>query len=380
MSSPKKIVIAGGGIAGLSAAQGARETAPDAVIKLICAEKRYTYYRPRICEVFSGLDPDKLLVKNEQWYKENSIETIWGSVVDVDKAGKTVILDDGSKLEYDKLIIATGAVGNLPKVPGGDADNVLAMRFITDVDRVRKYPGSVAIIGGGLLGLEAAWHLSREGRAVTVVDRGGHLLSRQLDSQAAEFFRNICLKAGVQVVLNGNLSHIENGKAVLEDGTEIEAAVVLFAAGIVPSVELGQKAGVEIKRAIVVDDRMQTSEPDIYACGDCAEIDGINRGLWTVSMAQGLVAGKNAAGGEAAYKAEAPSYSMNAMGTRIWSLGDISAADGVAETIGDDSFKKLFFSPEGKLAGAILIGDIGKSTKLKKAIAEGIAKDEALSI
>lgn len=380
MGSQKKIIIAGGGIAGLSAAQGAREISSDADIKLICAENRLTYYRPRICEIFSGLDPDKLLVKNEQWYKESSIDTLWGSVVHVDKEIKTVTLDDGSKHEYDKLIIATGAVGNLPKVPGSDAENVLAMRFIADVDRVRKYPGNIAIIGGGLLGLEAAWHLSREGRAVTVVDRGSHLLSRQLDSQASEFFKNICLKAGVQVVLNGNLSHIGDGKAVLEDGTEIEAAVVLFAAGIVPSVELGQKTGLDVKRAIVVDERMQTSLPDIYACGDCAEIDGINRGLWTVSMAQGLVAGKNAVGGDAEYKAEAPSYSMNAMGTRIWSLGDISVADGAAETSEDGSFKKLFFGPEGKLVGAILIGDIKKSSKLKKAINEGIAKNQALSI
>jgi nitrite reductase (NADH) large subunit len=379
MSGNLKIVIVGGGIAGLSAAQGAREISKSADIKLICAENRLPYYRPRICEVFSGLDPEKLVVKNEQWFSDNAIDTVFGTVNAVDTDGKFVTLGDGSRLPYDKLIIATGANGNLPKVPGSDADNVLAMRYLSDTDRVRRYPGAVVIIGGGLLGLEAAWHLSREGRPVTVVDRGGHLLSRQLDQEAGAFFRKVAEDAGVRIVLNGNLERIDGGQVILEGGTVLNAQVILFAAGIKPEVSLGQALGLKINRAIIVDDGMRTSMADVYACGDCAEINGINQGLWTVSMAQGPVAGKNAAGGDAKYTPEPPSYTMNAMGTKIWSLGDISASDAVSTQDGPD-FKKLFFDPDGKLAGAILIGSIAKASALKKAIGEKMSKEEALRI
>ncbi|NLO48497.1 MAG: NAD(P)/FAD-dependent oxidoreductase [Clostridiales bacterium] len=379
MSDNLKIVIIGGGIAGLSAAQGVREITKTADIKLICAENRLPYYRPRICEVFSGLDPDKLVVKNAQWFTDNAIETVFATVTAIDADGKFVLTGGGERIEYDRLIIATGANGNLPKVPGSDAENVLAMRYLKDTDRVRRFPGAVVIIGGGLLGLEAAWHLSREGRPVTVVDRGGHLLSRQLDPEAGAFFKKVAEDAGVRIVLDGNLEHIDGKQVFLEGGTVLDANVVLFAAGIKPEVSLGVTLGLSVNRAIVVDEKMQTSMEDVYACGDCAELNGINQGLWTVSMAQGPVAGKNAAGGDAVYKPEPPSYTMNAMGTRIWSLGDIGTSDAVSSQGGSD-FKKLFFDTNGKLAGAIMIGSITKASALKKAISEKVPKEEALRI
>ena len=154
---------------------------------------------------------------------------------------------------------------------------------------------------------------------------------------------------------------------------------MLFAAGIVPSVELGQKTGLEVKRAIVVDDRMQTSLPDIYACGDCAEIDGINRGLWTVSMAQGLVAGKNAGGGDAVYKAEAPSYSMNAMGSG-YGPGRHFHTDGVVDDRGRGQLQKAVFQSGGQAGGRHTHRRYRKIFKAEKAINEGIAKSQALSI
>jgi NAD(P)H-nitrite reductase large subunit len=379
MSEKERIVIIGGGIAGLSAAQGAREVSKTADIQLICGENRLPYYRPRICEVFSGLDPEKLIVKNAQWFLDNGIHTVFTSADFVNKDEKTVLLSDGSRLNYDKLILATGANGNLPKAPGSEKDNVLAMRFLSDVDHVRRYPGAVVIIGGGLLGLEAAWHLTREGRPVTVVDRGSHLLSRQLDKEAGAFFKKVAEDAGVQVILDGTLQRIDDKKVILEGDIALDFDVVLFAAGIQPVTDLGKALGLTVKRAIVVDERMQSELPNVYACGDCAEINGINQGLWTVSMAQGLVAGKNAAGGNASYQPESPSYTMNAMGTRIWSLGSINEADGVSEQTGND-FKKLFFDPDGNLSGAILMGNLSKATALKKAITDKLPKKEALNL
>ncbi|MCL2496308.1 MAG: FAD-dependent oxidoreductase [Clostridiales bacterium] len=373
----QKIMVIGGGTAGLSAAQAARETDAQARIHLACGEKRLPYYRPRICELLAGLETDKLTVRNYQWFTDNSIEVINGRVTSVDTAEKTVRFEDGSFLHYDKLVLATGASGNLPELKGDTAKQSMALRFLADIERLKQTTGPIAVVGGGLLGLEAAWQLSRAGRPVTIIERGERLLGRQLDEESSRFFLSITENTGVRVALNGQAASYEDNRLLLTDGRFFDAAMVVFAAGIVSQTKLAKAMGLTLARAVVVDEYMRSSQPDIYACGDCAEYRGQVAGLWTVSMAQGMVAGKNAAGRQEVYVPEAPPYMMNAMGSKIWSAGAICADSLCVKSSSAGVLTKLFFDEEEKLAGAILIGDIGNALSLKKAIAAGMSKEEA---
>lgn len=376
----RKIVVIGGGIAGLSAAQAARETDAAASIHLICGEERLPYYRPRICEIFAGLDPAKLTVRSRQWFIDNRIEVLFGRAANINANQRQVKLADGSSLDYDALVIATGAKGNVPDARGNDAENVLPLRFLDDIERISRIQGPTVIVGDGLLGLEAAWQLSRAGREVTVIGRGDRLLSRQLDKEGSVFFLSLVERAGVRVALNGGLLAIEDGRALLADGRAFEAALVIFAAGIKSVLNLAAGPGLATGRGIVVDSAMRSSAENIFAAGDCAEFQGRVYGVWTASMAQGAVAGANAAGGGRVYQPEQPAYMMNAMGTKIWSYGNIEAEDSVSRKhIAQGAFAKFFFVGNA-LAGAELINANPEMIQVKKAVAEQLPREEALRL
>lgn len=373
----QKIVVIGGGIAGLSAAQAAREADAQARIHLICGEKRLPYYRTRICEIFSGLAAEKLVVRNFQWFTESDIQVVNAVATSVNHDNRMVKFSDGSYLYYDKLVIATGARGNVPEARGNDRENVIALRNLASIEKISQHAGPAVIVGDGLLGLEAAWHLSREGRSVVIIGRGDRLLAKQLDREGSIFFLSIVEKAGIRVALKGELAEIGEGIATLADGRGFEAAAVVFAAGIKSDFRLAQNMGAACNRAIVVDGHMRTSLPDVFAAGDCAEFNGRVYGLWTASMAQGAVAGACAAGGEKIYQPEQPSYTMNAMGTKVWSYGNIEAEDGAArKDTASGHFAKLFFA-EDRLVGAEMIGDISRMLPLKKAVDQAMERTEA---
>ncbi|MGI5891834.1 MAG: rubredoxin [Bacillota bacterium] len=368
--SEQRIIIIGGAAAAFSAAQAARATDPQARITLIAEEGRLPYFRPRICQVFSGEDPQNLLIRSAAWFQEQAIEIIFDTATDIDKTAKKVTLLHNQPQEYDKLVIATGALGNHPDLPGSHHQGVLALRKLSDINYVSSIPGPVLIIGGGLLGLEAAWHLSKAKRDVTIIEYNHRLLNRQLDEEGSAFFLDIVNKTGIKTVTAGQLAKIEGQTprllAHLTDGRIFEAAVIIFAAGIVPQIALAQQAGLTCNRAIVVDSRMGTSEPCIFAAGDCAEYEEKVVGLWSTANLQGTVAGKNAAGLETEYVPQPIPYTMNAMGTKIWSGGRLAAEDAITKREGS-TFKKFFFQ-EDLLTGAILIGDLGLQNKLTKAI------------
>lgn len=373
----QKIIVIGGGIAGLSAAQAAREADAEARIHLICGEKRLPYYRTRICEIFAGLDPDKLIVRNHQWFVETDIQVVNALVTSINHDNRQVKFSDGSYLYYDKLVLATGARGNIPEAKGNDRDNVVPLRFMSGIEKVEAYPGPVVIVGDGLLGMEAAWHLSRGGRSVVMIGRGDRLLSRQLDREGSIYFLSIVEKAGIRVALNGNLASIEDGLITLEDGRGFDAAAVIFAAGIRSDIKLAQNMGIACNRGIVVDNHMATSLADVWAAGDCAEYKGRVYGIWPASMAQGAIAGACAAGADKAYQPEEPAYTLNAMGTKVWSYGNIEAEDGVSQKNSPSgSFTKLFFT-ENQLVGVELIGDISAMLTIKKAVDQKMSRAKA---
>lgn len=377
----KRIIIIGGGIAGLSAAQAAREKDGEARIHLICGEETIPYYRTKIYDLLGETPLEKLFVRNHQWFIDKNIQAVNGRVVAVDRQAKQIKLADGSRLDYDTLVIATGGRGRRPSLPGSDQDRVTTFRTVADVRRLRELPGPTVVIGGGVLGLEAAWHLSLEGRPVVVVERGDWLLQRQLDAEAAAFFLRIAESAGMRIALRGDVSYIDETKVVLSDSRAFEAAAVIFAAGTEPVISLAKNIGLTCAKGIVVDENMATDDQAIFACGDCVEFQGRLEGRWPVSMAQGAVAGENAAGGSAVYRPQPAPYFINAMGVSIWSQGNISSEDHFSnrETAANN-FAKLFFAPDQTLQGAILIGSTAKAMQLKKAIDQKIAKEEAIQI
>lgn len=380
----KNIVIIGGGSAAIFSAQAASSSDKDTQITMILGEKRLPYYRTRICEVFAGLDPDALIVKPQKWYEERNITLVMDEADKIDTRNHTVELKNGGNREYDELIIATGAKGNRLPVPGNDLPGVFSIRTLDDVAAAQKFPGPVVIIGGGLLGLEAAWHLKRSGRDVDIVEHGPWLLGRQLDEEAGNFFLEMVRNTGIGVTTKANLSEIAGEapdlKARFADGAELSGGLVIFAAGIVSDTVLGREAGLETNRAIVVDKKMRTSAEHIYACGDCAEYEGRVGGLWTVAMAQGNIAGQNAAGQEAAFQPEEPPYLLNAIGTRIWSNGNINTEDNYVEKDGGQAMLKKLFFIDNALCGAVLIGDVALQGKLKEAIKAGFKKEQAIGL
>jgi len=379
MAENTRIVIVGGGIAGLSAAQAARETNQAAQITMVLQEQHLPYYRTRICEVLSGLDAEKLAVRPQEWFEERNIELVYGEAAEISTMSGRVYLAEGSYLPFDELILACGADGNLFDLPGAEGHEVFALRSLADVRRLQQSSGPCVIIGGGLLSLEAAWHLSRTGRPVVVVERGERLLKRQLDEEAAEFLLQIVVATGVRVALEGRSSHYDGRQLILQDGRGFAADTVLFAAGITPRNYMGMQASADVRRGIIVDAQMRTSEPHIWACGDCAEFEGHTRGLWSTAQDQGRVAGINAAGGSAVYDPQSMPYTMVAMGTKLWSFGRFDAADAVCRKSRPDGVLKKMFFEEDRLVGAILIGDISLALKLKKAVAAGMLKSEVLA-
>jgi len=377
-----KIVIIGGGAAGFAAAQKARKTDSTAKISLLCGEKRIPYFRPRLCELLSGLDEEKMNVKPLSWFNENNIELIFDKATKINTETKTVSLAEGKEIEYDALIIATGANGNLPAIDGNNKNGVTVFRNIAQLRDAEKIEGAALIIGGGLLGLEAAGALAAAGRKVMIADHNPQLLNRQLDSEAGEFFAEFVKKAGVEPLYNASLAEIRGEspalKAVFKDGREIDCALIIFAAGIRSEFTLAKEAGLACDKAIIIDEKCHTSIPDIFACGDCAEFNGKVSGLWGASQTQGDVAGANAAGADLSYTPVAPSYIMNALGTKIISLGNIRTEQSASSAEGDN-FIKLFFN-EGKICGAIIIGDISLQGKIAAAIKNGASKEEAMQI
>lgn len=378
----EKFIIIGNGAAGTSACVEIRKRNPVADIEMISSEDVMGYNRPMLTKgILSKMDELNFYIKPESWYKENNIKVTLGTAVtDVNAKEKTLALANGETRTYDKLILATGARSNVPAMKGADMEGAFAIRSLKDIDRLKAYlpeVKEVMVIGGGVLGLEAAWEIRKAGKEVTVIQNSNYLMNKQLDAKGSEILRNYAEKAGISV--NGGIGCselvVENGKVVgvkLKDGTVLAAQMVIFSAGIKPNVDIAQKSGVEVDRFIRVNERMETSVKDIYACGDCAAFDGKSYGLWSQAINMGKVAGANAAGDEAIYETITPATAFNGMGTSLFSVGDPGGDAGKkykSYEIYDEAkgtYEKLYFV-NNRFAGGILIGDVSKSARLLKA-------------
>lgn len=390
-SKKEKYVIIGNGISGYYAADSIRRRNSEAEINIISSEKILTYYRPQLSDYLSQDIADKrFFVSPEDWYDKNNIKVTLGvkaSAINKDK--KTVTLDNGTELSYDKLILSTGASNFLPTIKGFEKKGVYVLRDIEDAKKLKekiKNVKNAVVVGGGLLGLEAAWEMKNAGLNVSVIELVPRLLSLQLDEEASSLFEQTVAEAGITAYVSEGAEEVLGEEIVtgikLKSGKVIDADLILFSVGIRPNTALAKEAGIEVNRGILVNEKMETNIKDIYACGDNAELKGRIYGNWPAATEMGKVAGANAAGEEAVFQDFVSSTSFNAINTHLFTAGDIYPKGGNAETLSSSNvekkiYKKLFFKDK-KLVGAILLNDTKKSVKVMKAIQSGMTMEEAL--
>lgn len=385
--SDQRIVIVGSGIAGLSAAESARKTDPAVEIVVLSENPHLPYQRPRLPGVI--MDPEsieKIVLHQESWYEERKIDLRRGVVVThVDPDRQELELGDGSRIRYDKLILATGSRSFMPPMKGGDLEGVFTLWTLDDALAISEYIKEAkrgVVIGGGLLGLEAAYALKQRGLETSILERGKALLARQLDERASAMFQEQVERVGVTVIKNAVTEEIladpASGKVsavLLEDGTRLEADIVIVATGVRARLEVMDGTGVAVDRCFVVNNKMETSIPNVYAAGDNAVMEGQWYGLWPVSMREGKVAGANAAGGQETCVIPTPPYLVNTMETRIASAGDIAPADPqVSSQIHFDETQLTYDRRNflgDKLVGYVLLGDTTPFSMLSRELQQG---------
>jgi len=377
----ERIVIVGAGIAGLTAAEHARLTSPSAAITVVSKEEGLPYFRLNLTRLLAGeVDEASLVMQPQAWFDEQRIELCTGEVTGIDRAARQVALGDGSSLAYDRLVLASGAHPFVPCLAGAVKEGVFTLRSKADVDGIlerARTASHCAVLGGGILGLEAAGALSRRDLAVTVLEGFGWLLPRQLSERAGRLLQEqitsdkLAVKSGVAA---DEILGDERARAIrLKSGEEIAADLIIIATGVRPNSYLARQSGLAVDRGVIVDDGMRTSDPSILAAGDLAEHRGAVYGLWPAAYAQGVVAGVNAAGGAVEVARLAPSNRLKVLDVDMFSIGQFQPADAsysVFEHEQGGSYYR-FVSHDGRLVGANLIGDTTLAGIVKTAIEQG---------
>lgn len=372
-------IIIGAGVAGTAAAAAIREHDPRGRIVLLGDEELPLYSRIRLPEYLAGrVERERLVIRKPQWYSDQQINLMTGTRAEsIDAQAGRVLLSGGSALPYDRLLLATGAGCWIPRVPGRELPGILTVRTVADVDRLKSAAAgqkTAVVVGGGLLGLEMASALANIGPEVTVVEVAPWLLPRQLDREGGELLQRILEKRGIRFFVGAKLDSFAGKDRVeavhLTGGEELAAAVILVSAGVQPDVALARQAGIKIQKGVVVDDRMATSLPGVYAAGDCAEHRGMIYGIWPAAEAQGKVAGTQMAGGEDTYTGTLPSHTLKVSGVDVFSAGrfDVDDPARCKRDRGENTYRKEVLDDDGNTVGAILIGDLGDRNKIIKAI------------
>jgi len=349
-----------------------KDTASKYQLVTFCEEPRPAYDRVHLSEYFSDKAAEDLYMNTLEWYAENNIELHIGEkVVEIDREKQTVTSDKGKVLEYDKLVMATGSSAFVPPVPGVDKEGVFVYRTIEDLDLMKDYAKnakSCAVIGGGLLGLEAAKAGQDLGMKTHVVEFAPRLMPRQLDDAGGLLLKNIIEDRDIPVHLNKNTKEIAGdgavSKMVFADETELEVDMIIVSAGIRPRDELAKQCGLEVgeRGGIKVDKYMLTSDPNIFAIGECALYEGMIYGLVAPGYQMADVVAGLLCGIEGTFEGADMSTKLKLIGTDVASFGQIEAKEGEREIVINDDFskiyKKLVISADGKLLlGGILVGD-----------------------
>jgi nitrite reductase (NADH) large subunit len=376
-------VILGSGIAALSAATAARALDADHPIVLVHREPMLPYQRLGLTRLLAGeVSRDALVIHPAAWFEERRLDRVCAEVRQIDCAGHTVLLGDGRRLPYQKLLVATGAHAFVPPIPGVRRMGVHTLRTLDDADAIlaRSAPGArVVCMGAGLLGLEAAGALARRGCEVTVLDSAERLLSRQLAKSAADRLAAYLTELGIKLRFGAESKEIAGDETVrgvvLADGSVLPADLVVIAAGVRPNLELARAAGLEVGRGVVVDDGMRTSDADVLAAGDVTEHRGVTWGLWTVAAEQGTLAGQALAGQSVAFEGKPAATQLKVVGLPVFSVGRFEAKapdERVMERADRKSLIRIV-TKNDVVVGGNLVGDVSLAAELGRAVHDGLA-------
>ncbi|MFM5930527.1 MAG: nitrite reductase large subunit NirB [Novosphingobium sp.] len=367
----ERLVVIGNGMAGCRAVEEILARDPGRfAVTIFGAEPRVNYNRIMLSPVLAGEKAfDDIVINPREWYDDNGITLISGDpVVAIDRVGKTVSAKSGLVVPYDSLLIATGSDPFIIPVPGHDLAGVVTFRDLDDVDRMlaaAEKGGSAVVIGGGLLGLEAAHGLSLRGMAVTVVHLMPTLMERQLDEAAGFLLKSELERRGQTIVTGGDTAEIvgKDGhvSAVrLKDGREFAADIVVMAVGIRPATGLAKAAGLDVERGIMVDDHMVTSDPSILAVGECVQHRGACYGLVAPLWDMCRALADHATGSPSGYEGSVTSTKLKVSGIDLFSAGDFSGGDGAEDIVMRDAARGVYkrvIVKDNRLVGAVLYGD-----------------------
>lgn len=380
----ERIVVIGNGMAGTACLEEILKTGPSRFDLTVFGAEGRNYNRVYLAQVLTG---DKSLedisLHGRDWYAGNGIRLHAGEkVTEIRRRGRVVVTESGIEAPYDKLIFATGALPIMPPVPGIGKEGVFPFRNIGDCERIASFckaGGKAVVVGGGLLGLEAAWALKRLGMETTLVHIMDRLMERQLDPVAASFLREDIESAGIKVLLDKKTEEVQGREKVegllMSDGSTIPADVVVVSTGIRPNAELARSAGIYCGRGIVVSDCMQTYDPAVFAVGECVEHRGATFGLVGPIFEQARVLANHLAGdARLVFKSQPTSVRLKIPGIELYSAGDVNEAEGT-ETIeyldkGLRAYKKLFVS-EGRLQGIVMYGETHDGPNLFTSLVDG---------
>jgi nitrite reductase (NADH) large subunit len=373
-------VIIGNGVSGTTAAANIRKLDSQGKI-IILSEESYPFYsRIRLPDFLcDDVDENSLILKKENWYRENRIDLVLDkTVTDIDIAAKRVITDDNLIINFNRLLIATGGLSFVPPLPGADKKGVFTLRTINDAISIKEFAKdrhNILILGGGVLGLEAGNGLRKAGKSVTVVEFFPRLLPRQMDPEGASILQAALERTGFTFHLGAKSKEIIGTDVVeallLDDGTRIDCDMILVSAGVRHNGPLALKLGLPVEKGVIVNNRMETGIPDIFAAGDLIQHNSIFYGIWPAAEKQGEIAGINMAGGDAEYNGTTISNTLKVAGSDLCAAGDIDAEGQKEAIIFKDVtnylYKKMIIQ-EDRIIGVILFGDIKDRQKILRAI------------
>lgn len=397
------IVIIGNGIAGINVAS-ALSSAEGVSVEVFGAERSPFYSRVRLPEVLSGTSTaESIVFYKSEWYEKKKIKVHCSSrVASIDREGKKIILESGERIAYDYLVLATGACGNKPSIPGVDLPGIFTLRTIDDVISIRRRiasrPSTASVIGGGLLGLEAARALKDSGvQKVRVLEQYPSLLSRQLDEKGGCLLRKHLEAMGLEILCGVEIVRLEDGAIVLKDGRSIESDTTLLSMGVRPNTELAKASGLTVNRGIVVDNHLRTVDPFIYAVGDCAEFEGVVWGIIPAALEQAPVAARSILASAniipveqaTAYVQTVPKTALKVGGIEMMSLGKVnlsfeemdSGKYVIVPKVWDDTDRYEKFVLESRdevfvLVGAILYGSKLHQSRVQKMMGQAVSRAE----